>query len=100
VGAEHDSPRPVDDATLRPVRDFLAREFRDWLQLEYFDVAEDAMMFVLETDQGRQHTLAVPVETFKDADFMRLCNAELAEAIKLAQWRRVTLTPNGVRLYE
>jgi hypothetical protein len=94
-----DSRAPVDEARLRLVRDFLLREFRDWLQIEYFDVAEGAMVFVLETEHGRQHTLAVPLETFKVAGFMRFCNAELGAAIKLAPWRRFTLTPDGVRLH-
>jgi hypothetical protein len=71
---------PVDEAKLRPMRDFLLREFRDALGIEYFDVAESAMVFRPETEHGRQHTLVVPLETFKDIGFMRFCNAELVAA--------------------
>jgi hypothetical protein len=92
-----DTRRPFDEARLRLVRDFLIREFRGWRQTEYFDDVETAHVFVLETDHGRRHTLAVPLETLEDAAFMWFCNAELAAALKLAPEQRLTLTPHGVR---
>jgi hypothetical protein len=94
-----DPQAPVDEAKLRLIRDFFLREFRDWRLTEYFDAAEGAMVFRLETEHGRQHTLVVPLETFKDIGFLRFCNAELVAAIKLAPWKRFTLTPDGVQFH-
>jgi hypothetical protein len=72
-----DPQAPVDEAKLRLIRNFLLREFRDLRLIEDFDVAESAMVFHLETEHGRQHTLVVPLATFKDIGFLRFCNAEL-----------------------
>jgi hypothetical protein len=94
-----DPQAPVDEAKLRLIRNFLLREFCDLRLIEDFDVAESAMVFHLETEHGRQHTLVVPLETFKDIGFLRFCNAELIKAIKLTPWRRFTLTPDGVRFH-
>jgi hypothetical protein len=97
VNETPDARDPLDEARLGLVRDFLLREFRGWYQTDYFDGTEAAQVFVLETEHGRRHTLVVPVETFADTGFMRLCDAELATALKLAPGGRLTLMLSGVR---
>jgi hypothetical protein len=95
MGADRDLTSPFDETKVRLVREFLCREFRDCHHRDFFAFDKTAQVFLIETGRGFRHMLVVPKDTFEDGDVGRLCNAELAETLKLAREGRVMLTPRG-----
>jgi hypothetical protein len=86
---------PFDEAKLQVVRGFLQRTFRDCHHRDFFTLDQNAHVFLIETGRGFRYMLVVPRETFERADLGGLCNARLAETLKLARAGRVLLTPEG-----
>jgi hypothetical protein len=62
---------------------------------DYFEFDEAAQVFLIATDRNVRHTLVIPRDTFRDADFTRLLNQQLVTALKLSGSLRLTLTPQA-----
>jgi hypothetical protein len=56
---------------------------------------QTAQVFLIDTWCGFRRMLIVPKATLDDADIGLLCNAHLAEMLKVPRESRVTLTPQG-----
>jgi hypothetical protein len=84
---------------LELVRDLLRRAFRDCYHRDFFAFDRTAHVFLIETGRGVQLTLVIPKATFEVPDFGRLCNAQLAETLRLARNGRVVLTPQGLDIH-
>ena len=90
-------PSLFDEEKIRLVREFLRREFRGYQHRDYCEFHTRIHVFVMETEQGVRHTLAITKRTFDEGDFGRLLNANLVTTLQEARGRRVTVTPRGVR---
>jgi hypothetical protein len=84
-----------DEAKLQLVRQFLHREFRDCHHRDFFALDKAAQVFLIETGRGGRLMLVVPKGTFDSADFSRLWNAHLVDALKAAREGLLLLTPDG-----
>lgn len=91
---------PFDHEKLELVREFLRREFRGCQLRDYFAFDKTAQVFLVATDRDVRHTLVIPADTFRDADFTRLLNRELVTALKLSGSLRLTLPPQAPRSRE
>jgi hypothetical protein len=94
-GVMKDSSVWVASRNLQLAREFLRREFRDCHHRDFSAIDGSSHVFLIETGQGFRHMLVIPNDTLHGADFSRLCNAQLAETLKLARGARVLLTPHG-----
>jgi hypothetical protein len=98
MSEQPDLPLPFDDdGGLRLVRDFLRREFRDCQHRDYWEFHTRMQVFVIETERGMRHTLAITQRTLENGDLGVLLNQHLVTALEDARGRRVTLTPRGPR---
>jgi hypothetical protein len=88
-------PTAFAESKLQLIREFLRREFRDCYHRDFFAFNQTAQVFLIETGRGTRLTLIIPKTTFEDPDFARLCNAQLADTLKLARESRLVLTPEG-----
>jgi hypothetical protein len=86
---------PFNEDKLRLVREFLQREFPGCRRDDYFDPAKTAQVFVIEPHRRPRHVLIIPKGTLEHPEFARLCNAQLAETLKLERESRIVLTPQG-----
>jgi hypothetical protein len=91
----HDDWIWAASAKLQRVREFLEREFRECRHSDFFAAQDGAQVFLIETARGLKHRLVVPRITLERAEVGRLCNAELADTLRLARESCVVLTPQG-----
>jgi hypothetical protein len=82
---------------LELVREFLHREFRGCQHRDYYEFHTKMQIFVIESERGARHILAVTKQALEDGDFGRLLNEHLVTALKQARGGRLTLTPRGLR---
>jgi hypothetical protein len=88
---------PFDEEKLQLAREFLRREFRGCQHRDYFEFHTTMQVFVIETERGVRHTLAITRRTFEEGDFSRLLDHQLVTALEGANGGRITLTPRGLR---
>ena len=88
---------PFDEEKLQLAREFLRREFHGCQHRDYFEFHTTMQVFVVETEKGVRHTLAITKRTFEEADLGRLLDHQLVTALEGAPGGRITLTPRGLR---